>query len=109
METVTQSPSGSAPPPAFSMTENAASRINALKSQEGKPGLRFRVTVKGGGCSGFQYEFNLDDGDPASTDMVIAQGGAEVVIDDVSLGLVRGSVLDYEEDLSSAGFEIKNP
>ncbi len=98
-----------APPAAFSLTESAAARINQLKAQEGKPALRFRITVKGGGCSGFQYEFNLDDAAPADADTIIAHSGAEVIIDDVSLGIIKGSVLDYVEDLSSAGFEIKNP
>jgi iron-sulfur cluster insertion protein len=93
---------------AFDMTENAARRITTLMAAEGKP-VRFRVTVKGGGCSGFQYEFGLDDATPASTDIVIAKNGAEAVTDDVSLGLLAGSVLDYTEDLAQAGFSIKNP
>jgi iron-sulfur cluster insertion protein len=97
-----------APSAGFSLTESAAARINKLKAEEGKP-LRFRITVKGGGCSGFQYEFNLDDAAPSQADTIIARDGAEVVIDDVSFGIVKGSVLDYAEDLSSAGFEIKNP
>ena len=102
-----------ATPPAlpmqFSLTESAAERINYLKNKDSKLGLRFRITVKGGGCSGFQYEFALDSGDLADTDMVFALNGAEVVIDDISLVLVNGRQLDYVEDLSQAGFEIKNP
>ena len=94
---------------AFNLTESAAKRINHLKAQEGKDSLRFRISVKGGGCSGFQYEFTLDSNTPAPSDTVIAKDGAEVVIDDVSLGIVTGSVLDYTEDLASAGFAIKNP
>lgn len=98
-----------APPVSFSLTESAAARINYLKNKDSKPNLRFRVTVKGGGCSGFQYEFALDGGEVADTDSVFALNGAEVVIDDVSLGLVSQSTLDYVEDLTQAGFEIKNP
>ncbi len=98
-----------APSPAgFSLTESAAARINRLKAEEGKP-LRFRISVKGGGCSGFQYEFSLDEAAPAGEDSLFARDGAEVVIDEVSLGILKGSMLDYAEDLSSAGFEIKNP
>ena len=93
----------------FTLTPSAAERINYLKNKEQKPDLRFRVSVKGGGCSGFQYEFTLDDGVPASSDVVVVASGAEAVIDDVSLGLLTGSVLDYTEDLAHAGFEIKNP
>ena len=93
----------------FSVTESAAARINALKIQEGNPTLRFRISVKGGGCSGFQYDFMLDGSAPEANDTIIAQSGAEVVIDDVSLSIIAGSTLDYTEDLSHAGFEIKNP
>ncbi len=103
----------SATPPApvlgFSLTDSAAARINKLKSKESKPNLRFRITVKGGGCSGFQYEFDLDDAAPTPSDMVFEKDGAAVVIDDVSLGIIAGSQLDYTEDLAHAGFEIKNP
>jgi iron-sulfur cluster insertion protein len=95
--------------PSFSLTPSAADRINILKAQDKNPGLRFRVSVKGGGCSGFQYEFTLDDKTPDATDIIVSASGAEAVIDDISLGLLSGSVLDYTEDLSQAGFSIKNP
>lgn len=105
--TETQAPTQAAP--TFTVTPSAAARINVLKAQEGNPSLRFRITVKGGGCSGFQYEFALDGAAAGEQDIIIAQDGAEVVIDDISIGLVAGSQLDYVEDLASAGFEIKNP
>lgn len=98
-----------APPPAFTLTDAVAARINALKYLEKKPGLRFRITVKGGGCSGFQYDFALDDSAPAADDVIFSHNNAEVIVDNVSLGIIGGSVLDYTEDLSSAGFSIKNP
>ena len=72
-------------------------------------GLRFRVAVKGGGCSGFQYEFALDHGKAAADDHIIGKEGAEVIIDETSLDILRGSMLDYTEDLAHAGFSIKNP
>lgn len=93
----------------FTLTPSAAERINLLKSREHNPNLRFRVGVNGGGCSGFQYEFTLDDSTPVQSDVVISASGAEAVIDDVSLGLLSGSVLDYTDDLAQSGFEIKNP
>jgi iron-sulfur cluster insertion protein len=103
-------PANTAPQaPVFTMTPSAAARINVLKTQEGDSSLRFRITVKGGGCSGFQYSFALDGAPAGEQDIIIAQDGAEVIIDDISIGLVAGSQLDYVEDLSSAGFEIKNP
>ncbi len=91
------------------MTEAAAAQINYLKKKENKPGMRFRVGVKGGGCSGFQYEFALEEVSPNAQDVVIEQDGAEAVIDDISLGILNGAVLDYTEDLAQAGFSIKNP
>lgn len=94
---------------AFSVTESAAARINALKMQEGNPAIRFRISVKGGGCSGYQYEFSLDNEEPIEGDSIVGRDGAEVIIDDISLGVIAGSTLDYTEDLSHAGFEIKNP
>lgn len=96
------------PPSVFALTDAAAERIVQLKAQENKS-LRFRVTVNGGGCSGFQYEFSLDENAPAEGDMIVSNGAAEAVIDEVSLGLLKGSVLDYTEDLAHAGFSIKNP
>jgi len=97
------------PPSSFSMTDSAAARINRLKQEDGRANARFRVSVKGGGCSGFQYEYALDNAAPSEGDTIIAHHGAEVIIDDVSLGVIKGSMLDYAEDLASAGFEIKNP
>lgn len=97
------------PPPPFSMTENASAQINRIKAKEGNPALRFRITVKGGGCSGFQYDFALDASPPGAQDIVIEKNGAEAVIDDLSLGIIKGAVLDYTEDLAQAGFSIKNP
>ena len=98
-----------APLAGFFLTGSAAARINAIKQMENNTHIRFRITVKGGGCSGFQYDFALDDSAPGASDAVFARDGAEVVIDDISLGIIGGSTLDYTEDLSSAGFEIKNP
>jgi iron-sulfur cluster insertion protein len=93
---------------AFSFSDAAAARINHLRGNEGRP-VRFRISVKGGGCSGFQYEFGLDDAAPASDDTIIEKDGAEVIIDEMSLGMLAGSMLDYTEDLAQAGFSIKNP
>jgi len=105
-----QQPLSAPPPPAsFSMTDSASARINQLKAEDGKSNLRFRVTVKGGGCSGFQYEFSLDDKAPSPQDQIFEKNGAELVVDDMSLSVINGSVLDYTEDLAQAGFSIKNP
>lgn len=92
----------------FSLTEPAAKRIAHLLSDEPE-GTAFIVEVLGGGCSGFQYHFNLAPKQAEATDLVITEHGARVIVDEVSLGLLGGSVLDYTEDLSGAGFAIKNP
>lgn len=108
----TESNQGDTPlpvPRSFALTDAAAARINHLKNKNSNPSLRFRITVKGGGCSGFQYEFGLDGAELAADDHVFAHAGAEVILDEVSLGIIGGSTLDFVEDLSSAGFEIKNP
>ena len=67
------------------------------------------VSVLGGGCSGFQYHFNLGARPVEPGDVLIEDHGAKVLVDEVSMGLLKGSVLDYTEDLSGAGFAIKNP
>jgi len=92
----------------FTVTDAACARI--VKITVGEPdGSRFRVAVKGGGCSGFQYVFDFDANPPAEGDTVIDKNGASIIIDDMSLGMLAGSKLDYVETLGSSGFEIKNP
>lgn len=95
--------------PDFSLTEAAAARINVLKTRENNPHLKLRILVKGGGCSGFQYDLDLTDATPADDDRLFGMNGAEVVVDETSLSLLKHSSLDYTEDLSQAGFSIKNP
>ena len=92
----------------FNVTDSAYARI--AKIRDGEPeGTYFRIEVLGGGCSGYQYNFKLENAAVSETDLTLEQNGVRVVIDDVSMGLLAGSVLDYTEDLGSAGFEIKNP
>lgn len=91
-----------------SLTERAARRIAELLAQEAHRGAMLRIAVRGGGCSGFQYDFTFDD-EKTADDRVISQSGARVVIDDTSWELLRGSRLDYVEELIGARFEITNP
>jgi len=92
----------------MSISEACASRVKALIAGEGDPDLMLRVIVDGGGCSGFQYRFKLDK-DTADDDRVFADHGVRVVIDEASLELLDGSVIDYVEDLMAAAFTIRNP
>jgi iron-sulfur cluster assembly accessory protein len=91
----------------FSVSKNAAERINALAAQEGRP-LKLRVAVDGGGCSGFQYRFDLVDASEAD-DVVIAREGAEVLVDPISLPLLLGSEIDFVDELIGAQFQVRNP
>ncbi len=93
---------------AITVTQSAARRITDMIAEDGQPGLMLRVSVSGGGCSGFQYGFSLDDS-VGPDDLTFAHGDATVVIDEVSLGLLSGSEIDYVEDLIGSFFQIKNP
>ncbi len=92
----------------FSISDNAAKRIAALVEMEEKTGMRLRVAVSGGGCSGFQYGFSLDDA-RNDDDLLYEKNGIEVVIDEVSLDFLKGSELDFKEDLIGSYFAMTNP
>lgn len=94
--------------PGVSLTDRAAARVRELAAAEGNPGLMLRLTVSGGGCSGFSYAFSLDGGAGAD-DRVFDFGGTKLVVDDVSLDLLKGAQIDYVEDLMAASFRITNP
>lgn len=93
---------------AFGLTQAAARRVGEILAQEGNADLRLRVSVSGGGCSGFQYGFNLDATQTAD-DLVVERDGVEVLVDTASVELLRGAVLDYVEDLVGSAFQIRNP
>jgi len=92
----------------IAISDNAAKRIAALVAAEGKDGLRLRVSVSGGGCSGFQYGFSLDD-TQGEDDVLFEKNGIEIVVDTVSLDFLKGSELDFVEDLIGSYFAMKNP
>lgn len=89
------------------MTDAAAKRINKILSAE--PGkIALRITVEGGGCSGFSYKMDLTDV-RNDDDIAIEHDGATVLIDDLSLVYMGGSVIDFVDDLMGQSFQIKNP
>ncbi|WP_244607277.1 iron-sulfur cluster insertion protein ErpA [Bosea sp. CS1GBMeth4] len=94
-------------PRAISLTDKAASRIVAVMANEA-PGSMLRVSVAGGGCSGFQYVFDIDR-QKAPGDLVIERDGATVLIDETSLDLLEGSTIDFVDDLVGQSFRITNP
>ena len=85
----------------------AAQRIGEILKGEGA-GAMLRVSVEGGGCSGFQYKFDIDRA-KADDDIVIAQDGATVLIDPVSVRYMAGAQIDYVDDLIGASFKVNNP
>jgi iron-sulfur cluster insertion protein len=95
-------------PGPFSVSENAARRIGAILANEQKPDLRLRISVSGGGCSGFQYGFALDDREEEG-DIAVEQDGVRVVIDGMSLLYMMGCEVDYVEDLTGSYFRVNNP
>ncbi len=90
-----------------SLSASAAKQINAIMTKQGFDKY-LRVAVEGGGCSGFQYKFDFAD-TPNADDIVIERDGAKVVVDDMSLGFLEGSEIDYVDALIGAAFKIHNP
>jgi iron-sulfur cluster assembly accessory protein len=92
---------------AITLAPNAARRVAAIAARQGKPAL-LRLSVEGGGCSGFQYKFDLAD--TAESDDAIAEtDGVRLVVDAVSLDLVAGCTVDFVESLGGASFQVRNP
>lgn len=91
----------------LTLTEAAAKRVGLIAEKQGKPAI-LRLSVEGGGCSGFQYKFDLSDGAQAD-DSMSETDGVKLVVDSVSLDLVAGSVVDFVESLGGAAFKVENP
>lgn len=89
------------------LAESAARRLTRLAQGEGRP-VMLRVAVDGGGCSGFQYRFELVDG-PDPDDVVIEAGGEAAVVDAVSLPFLKGSEIAFVDELAGAQFVVRNP
>ncbi len=91
----------------ITVTERAARRIGEILRRE-PAGTMLRVSVEGGGCSGFQYKFDVERSQ-AADDIVITRDGATVLIDRISLGYLAGSEIDFVDDLIGAAFRVNNP
>jgi iron-sulfur cluster assembly accessory protein len=90
------------------LTERAAKRIRRILAKE-EPGTVLRIAVAGGGCSGFQYEYNLVKEAPNDDDLVLTRDEATVYIDSMSLEFMGGAEIDFVDDLLGQSFQIKNP
>ncbi|MFW5679447.1 MAG: iron-sulfur cluster insertion protein ErpA [Pseudomonadota bacterium] len=97
-----------APPPPFKVSDRAMARVRRILEAEGNPDLQLRVSVSGGGCSGFQYGFDLD-AEHQPDDVAVEQDGVRVVVDGMSLMYLLGAELDFVEDLTGAYFRVQNP
>jgi iron-sulfur cluster assembly accessory protein len=90
----------------ITLTENAAKRVAWIAERQHKPAI-LRLAVDGGGCAGFTYKFELADQEDGDT--MVETDGVRLVVDRVSLDLVRGSAVDFVEDLGGAAFKVTNP
>ena len=89
------------------LTESAARRINEIMASE-PSGSMLRISVNGGGCSGFQYAFDIDR-TRQDDDVVVERDGATVILDEMSLQYMGGSTIDFVDDLIGQSFKIENP
>ncbi|MFA7586737.1 MAG: iron-sulfur cluster insertion protein ErpA [Novosphingobium sp.] len=94
-------------PQPVTLSPSAAARVAAIAAKQGKPAI-LRLSVEGGGCSGFQYQFGLAEA-PADDDLVAETDGVRLVVDPMSLDLVAGCIVDFVESLGGAAFRVENP
>ncbi len=94
--------------PSVILAPNAIRRIRVLREKENKPEGALRLRIIAGGCSGMQYRMDMADV-PRANDLIIAEGDVKVFVDPKSMNYLRGSTLDYEEDLLGGQFKIVNP
>jgi len=95
-------------PPAVVFTNAAARKVQQLIQEERNPGLKLRVYISGGGCSGFQYGFSFDE-EQAEDDIAVQNDGVTLLIDPLSFQYLMGAEVDYSESLQGAQFVIRNP
>jgi iron-sulfur cluster assembly accessory protein len=93
--------------PEIALTPSAAARVALIAHKQGKPAI-LRLSVEGGGCSGFQYRFGLSDS-VQPEDLAVETDGTTLVVDDISLDLVRGGIVDFVDNLGGAAFKVENP
>jgi len=92
----------------ITITDSAVTKLKDILAEENKPGLKLRVFVQGGGCSGMQYGFTLDE-EQADDDWEIEAQDVKILVDSMSGGYLQGAEIDYKEDNYGASFSIKNP
>jgi iron-sulfur cluster insertion protein len=93
--------------PSVTLSASAAARVSAIAAKQHRPAV-LRLSVEGGGCSGFQYRFGLSEGDEPG-DIASETAGVRLVVDPVSLDLVAGCTVDFVESLGGSAFRVENP
>lgn len=104
---IEQNPQSAVETSILSITPTAAEKVRELLEQENDPSLALRIFVAGGGCSGLQYGMTLDEEQDGDT--TVEQSGIKVLVDEMSLGYINGSQVDYVDSLMGAGFTVNNP
>jgi len=92
----------------ITLTESAQAKIKDILAEENNPALKLRVFVQGGGCSGMQYGFTLDE-TQAEDDWDLEIGGVHLLVDSMSGGYLQGATVDYKDDVMGSSFTIDNP
>jgi iron-sulfur cluster assembly protein len=95
--------------PVITLSERAAAEIKTLLEEQGTPDAALRVWVAGGGCSGLQYGMAIDEAQPEDGDQILGDQGVKIYLDNLSLPYMKGSVVDYVDDVLGGGFKIENP
>ena len=108
MNNIIESVDLQAPPTPILFSDAAAAKVKELLAEEANPGLKLRVFVQGGGCSGFQYGFTFDE-TVNDDDTTILKEGVELLVDPMSFQYLVGAEIDYKDDLDGAQFVIRNP
>jgi iron-sulfur cluster assembly protein len=104
---IEQNPQSAVETSILSITPTAAEKVRELLEQENDASLALRIFVAGGGCSGLQYGMTLDEKQDGDT--TVEQSGIKVLVDEMSLGYINGSQIDYVDSLMGAGFTVNNP
>jgi iron-sulfur cluster insertion protein len=93
----------------ITITDSAVEKIKEILAEENNPNLKVRMFVQGGGCSGFQYGFTLDDEGAQEEDFIIEKDGVHILVDHMSSQYVQGAEVDYTESVTGSQFAIRNP
>lgn len=92
----------------ITITDSAVKKIKEIIAEENNPGIKVRMFVQGGGCSGFQYGFTLDE-EKNEDDFVVEKDGVEILVDALSSQYVQGAEVDWQESVQGSQFAIRNP